>query len=197
MNRRTRPLKEGKKGPSGLLAHRGRLFHHLQGYLEHNKKLQISFPTNQRSTWFTQEFYCCLLKYYSGFEVQSRRSSSICLAWLSQAQLHSAQLSVPSYVDKSLRFKAGWVSAGFWGARQGHPRTAWSLIPVLGLAKAPDLERKVGKPRSTAIAARSDWLIPSVRSDTVYFKKHPRLQKLNTNRVCGQPTNLIITALPS
>lgn len=88
-----------------------------------------------------------------------------------------AQLSVPSYVDKSPRFKAGWVSAGFWGARQGHPSTAWSLIPVLGLARAPDLERKVGKPRCTAIAARSDWRIPSVRSDTVYFKKHPRLQK--------------------
>lgn len=113
------------------------------------------------------------MKYYSGFEVQSHRSSPICLAWLSQTQLLCAQLSVPSYVDKSRRFKAGWIWAGFWGARLGHPRTAWSVIPVPGLAKAPG--RKVGKLRSTAIAASAGWRTSSVRSDSLYIL---RLQKL-------------------
>lgn len=116
MNRRTRPLKEGKRGPQRLAGSpRNRLLYHLRGYLEHNKKLQISFPTSQRSPWFTQEFYCWLLKYYSGFEVQSLRSNPICLAWLPQAQ-HSAPSSpLPAMWTRTPRFKSGWVWAGFWG----------------------------------------------------------------------------------
>lgn len=71
INRGTRPLKEGRKGLTRSLVYR------LPGYSEHNKKLQISFPTSQRSAWFVQDFYCPLLKYYPGSELQSHRSSPI------------------------------------------------------------------------------------------------------------------------
>lgn len=74
INRGTWPLKEGRRGLKRSLVYR------LQGYSEHNKKLQISFPTSQGSAWVAQDFYCSLLKYYPGSELQSRRSSPICLA---------------------------------------------------------------------------------------------------------------------